>query len=139
MGQKIRDLMTDRLVDLDPDRPIAEGARRMREENIGDVLLTRGGKLEGIVTDRDIVVRCIAEDGDPRTGKLGDICSRDMITLSPDDDAAEAARLMGDKAIRRLPVVENGLLRGVVSLGDLAVERDQHSALREISAAPPTR
>jgi CBS domain-containing protein len=109
----------------------------MREANIGDIIVLEGDQLYGIVTDRDIVVRTVAEGRDPETATLGDICSREMTTLSPTDIVEDAVRLMRDKAIRRVPVIENGTPIGIVSLGDLAVSQDLHSTLGHISAAPP--
>jgi CBS domain-containing protein len=116
---------------------VAEAARKMRDADIGDVIVLEDSQLCGIVTDRDIVVRAIAEGRNPAKVKLGDICSRDMTTLSPTDTVEDAVRLMRDKAIRRLPVVEEGKPVGIVSIGDLAVSQDPHSALGDISAAPP--
>jgi CBS domain-containing protein len=139
MGSKIREYMTTDLVKLEADQPVAEAARRMRDADIGDVLVMRAGQLSGILTDRDIVVRCIAEGADPNRTRLEDVCSPDLATLSPDDDSDNAVRLMAKKAIRRVPVVENGEPVGVVSIGDLAVARDRDSALGGISAAPPNR
>lgn len=89
------------------------------------------------MTDRDIVVRGIAEGLDPRTNTLDDICSRTLTTVSPDDSIDTAVSLMREKAIRRLPVVKRGRPVGIVSIGDLAIERDRDSALADVSAAPP--
>ena len=139
MGSKIREYMTTDVVKLEADRPVLEAARRMRDSDIGTVLVMRAGELSGILTDRDIVVRCVAEGADPNQTRLGDVCSPELATLSPDDDSDNAVRLMAKKAIRRVPVVENGAPVGVVSLGDLAVARDRDSALGGISAAPPNR
>jgi CBS domain-containing protein len=91
----------------------------------------------GIVTDRDIVVRTVTETQDPATTTLTDICSHSVLTVTPTDSVEEAVRLMRTHAIRRLPVVEGGQAVGMVSLGDLAVERDPGSALGKISDAPP--
>ena len=91
----------------------------------------------GIVTDRDIAVRIVAEAQDPATTTLADICSHSLLTVTPTDSVEHAVRLMRTHAIRRLPVVEEGKAVGIVSLGDLAVERDPNSVLGEISAAPP--
>ena len=82
------------------------------------------------------MVRALAETADPRTIKLADICSRDVATLTPESSVTEGVKLMRDKAIRRVPVLENGKPVGIVSIGDLAVERDHDSALADISAAP---
>jgi CBS domain-containing protein len=85
--------------------------------------------VSGIVTDRDIVVRSVAERRDPTQTRLGDICSREMTTVSPSADVSDAIGLMKDKALRRPPVVEDGRPIGIVSLGDLAVPLDRRSAL----------
>lgn len=139
MGKQIRELMSTDLVKLDAGQPVAEAARRMRDENVGDVLVTRDGELEGILTDRDIVVRCIAENGDPSSMPVEQVCSAELATLAPEIDSDDAVSLMSKKAIRRIPVVENGEPVGIVSIGDLAEERDRRSALGAISAAPPNR
>ncbi len=110
----------------------------MKEHNIGDVVVTEGDQIRGIVTDRDIVVRAVAENKNPLDVRLAEILSDDLVTLSPQDSVDDAVRLMADRALRRLPVVENGKPVGIVTLGDLAVERDPSSALAGISAAPPT-
>lgn len=135
----VRDLMNTNLTQLDADTTVVEAARCMRDEDIGDVLVTEQGQLRGIVTDRDLVVRCLAEKG---TGDLGDItvgelCSTNLITVSPNDDVDDAVKLMSENAVRRLPVVDGQQPVGIVSLGDLAVAKDRESALGQISATPP--
>jgi CBS domain-containing protein len=137
MAQSIRDVMSANPITMPVASTVSEAARTMREANIGDIIVLEGDQLYGIVTDRDIVVRTVAEGRDPETATLGDICSREMTTLSPTDIVEDAVRLMRDKAIRRVPVIENGTPIGIVSLGDLAVSQDPHSALGHISAAPP--
>jgi CBS domain-containing protein len=109
----------------------------MRDRDIGDVIVIEHNQVCGIVTDRDIVVRTVAEAQDPASITLGDICSHALLTVRPTDSVEHAVRLMRTHAIRRVPVVDGGKAVGIVSLGDLAVERDPHSALGEISAAPP--
>jgi CBS domain-containing protein len=109
----------------------------MRDRDIGDILVMEGDRLQGIVTDRDIVVRCVADGGDISTKTLADVCSPEPITVTPDTKISEAARIMAEQAVRRLPVVEDGQPVGMVTLGDLAVERDPNSALGSISAASP--
>jgi CBS domain-containing protein len=135
---KIRDVMTPNPVTLDANVPVMKAAEAMRENDIGDVVVRHDGKLCGIVTDRDIVVRVLAAGQDPTATKLESICSHDMLTVSPDQDTSDAIRLMRERAIRRLPVVENNHLLGIVSLGDLAVILDPHSTLGDISAASPS-
>jgi len=139
MTGKIRDVMTKNPVILDADRPVTEAAQAMSKNDVGNVLVTRDRRLEGILTDRDLVVRCLANGSDPRETKVGQICSKELATLSPDDDSDHAVKLMGKKAIRRIPVVENDRPTGMVSLGDLALARDRDSALGGISAARPNR
>jgi CBS domain-containing protein len=139
MAESIRQIMTSELVALPVTATVGEAARAMREDDIGDVIVLDGGRVVGIVTDRDIVVRGIAEGRDPKQTRLADICSRDLTTISPSADVKDAVALMRGKALRRLPVVENDRPVGIVSLGDLAIEQDRRSALGEISAAPPNR
>jgi CBS domain-containing protein len=122
---------------LESDSPVMDAARVMRDSDIGDVIVIEGGSVCGIVTDRDIVVRGIASGKDPATTRLGEICSKDVTTVSSNTPVEEVIRLMRDRAIRRLPVVDGDRPVGVVSLGDLAVERDPSSALADISEAPP--
>lgn len=137
MPKRIRDVMTSNPVAMSETSLVTEAARAMRDADIGDVIVLKNNKVCGIVTDRDIVVRAIADGRDPAKATLGDICSRDLTTLSPIDTVEDAVQMMRDKAVRRLPVVEDNQVVGVVSLGDLALERDPNSALGDISAAPP--
>jgi CBS domain-containing protein len=109
----------------------------MRDADVGTMIVAEGGALKGLVTDRDIVVRAIADGRDPDQVKLGQICSSDVVSLSPDDTVDDAISAMREHDIRRLPVVEDGAPVGIVALGDLAVERDQRSVLADISAAEP--
>lgn len=139
MSQRISDIMTPGPVALPLDATLAEAARLMRDQGIGDVLVTTGGRLCGVVTDRDIVVRAVAESRDADTTVVGDVCSAELITLSPNDDMATAVDLMRRRAVRRLPVVEGGRAVGIVSIGDLAIDRDEKSALSDISKAPPNQ
>jgi CBS domain-containing protein len=123
---------------LESNAPLTDAARVMRDADIGDVIVIEGGSVCGIATDRDIVVRGIASGKDPSTTRLDEICSRDVTTVSSDTPVGEAVRLMRDRAIRRLPVVDGDQPVGVISLGDLAMERDPSSALADISEAPPS-
>ena len=134
----ISDVMTKDPATLDVMSTAADAALMMRERDIGDVLVTDGEQLCGIVTDRDIVVRAVAENRNPIAVTVGEICSRDVTTLSPNDSVSDAVKLMSDRALRRLPVVDDGRPVGIVSLGDLAIKEDRESALGQISAAPPT-
>jgi CBS domain-containing protein len=138
MGTSVRDVMTADVVTLPESASVAQAASAMRDSKIGDVIvLDEGDQVRGLVTDRDIAVRAVAEGRDVSQTKVGDICSSDVITLSPDDSTGDAVRLMREKAVRRLPVVEGGKAVGIVSIGDLAVELDSDSALADISASKP--
>lgn len=137
MAQTLKDLMTPNPLTVSRDTSVDRAARHMRDDGIGDVIVTDGGTVCGIVTDRDIVVRAIAEGRDPAKTTVGEICSGDLATLSPDAGVEEAVTLMRERALRRLPIIEDGRPVGVVSIGDLAIERDEQSALADISAAPP--
>lgn len=135
MATTIRELMAPRPVVVPPTSTLAEVAQLMRDGDIGDVIVQDGQQLRGIVTDRDIVVRAVAEDKTPSEVTVGEICSVDLVTLGPDDPVVRATQLMREHAIRRLPVTEDGRAVGVVSLGDLAIDRDARSVLAEISMA----
>jgi CBS domain-containing protein len=139
MAQKISEVMTHDPITMPATASTLEAARAMRDSNIGTVVVVDNGKVCGIVTDRDIVVRAVAQGRDPATTKLRDIGSHDLTTLALTDTVEHAVQVMRAKAIRRLPVVENGKPVGIVSLGDLALERDPDSALGSISAAPANR
>jgi CBS domain-containing protein len=137
MGQTVSDIMTQQLVLLSAEDTVRDAARHMRESNVGAIVVQKQGSLFGIVTDRDIVVRCLARGGDCDETPLGEICSPQLSTLRPDDEVDHAVALMREKAIRRIPVVKNGKAVGILSLGDLALERDPFSALGAISGASP--
>jgi CBS domain-containing protein len=111
----------------------------MRDQGIGDVLVTADGALCGVLTDRDIVIRAVAENLDLTRTALAEVCTAQIVTVHADDDAADAMELMRERAIRRLPVVQGRQPVGIISLGDLAIEQDEHSALSDISKAPPNR
>jgi CBS domain-containing protein len=138
--QTVRDLMSLEPIVLDATATVSDAARAMRARDVGDVLVRRDGKLFGIVTDRDIVVRVLAaHPEDAASARLADVCTGELECLAPDTPIPEAIKLMEEKAIRRIPIVEDGRPLGIVTLGDLAVARDRSSALAKISAAPPTR
>ncbi|HVL33345.1 MAG TPA: CBS domain-containing protein [Actinomycetota bacterium] len=134
---KLRDVMTPDPITIQATAPVVEAARMMRDSDVGDVIVMNDGSICGIVTDRDIVVRAIADGDDPRSLKVSDVCSQGVACMAPDDSTEEAAQMMRERAIRRLPVVENDMPVGIVSLGDLAQMKDPNSALADISAAPP--
>ena len=137
MHQTVREVMTPNPKTLAPGATVMEAAHAMRESDIGNVVVLDNGRLCGILTDRDIVVRALALGSDPVRTRVGDICSRDLTTISPDESVGQAVRLMRDKAIRRLPVEDQGRVVGVVTLGDVAIDADRRSALADVSAAPP--
>lgn len=137
MAQSIREVMTKDPITCSSTDSIVDAAKAMRKEDIGDVIVLDDSKqICGIVTDRDIAVKVVAENRDLTGTKLGEICTRDVATLSPDDSVGDAIRVMKEKAIRRVPIVENGAPVGIVSIGDLAVTNDSKSLLADISAAP---
>ncbi|GAA2944286.1 CBS domain-containing protein [Streptomyces enissocaesilis] len=135
MAQQVREIMTSDLVAVGALTAVSEVAHRMREENIGAVLVTEGDRLCGLVTDRDLVVRVLAEGKDPGDTTVREACSPDLVTVTPDDEVDRAIQLMREHSLRRLPVVEGATAVGIVSLGDLAIERDPDSALGDVSAA----
>jgi ATP-dependent Lon protease len=138
--QKVQDVMTKQVHSVHEDATIREVARMMRDQKIGDVLVCDAqGKLRGIITDRDIVVRAVADENlDINSVRAKDICTMDrIVTLEPSAGVDEAIRLMTEKAIRRIPVVEDEHPVGIVTIGDLAAQRDPNSALGQISQAAP--
>jgi CBS domain-containing protein len=135
--RKVRDIMSAAPVCMSPGESVSAAARAMKQHGIGTVLVLTDGRLIGLVTDRDITVRVLAEDRDPRTTRVGDIRSSELVVVGPDDDLAQAARLVRDRAVRRIPVLRNGTPVGVLSVGDLALEKDATSVLSGVSSAPP--
>jgi CBS domain-containing protein len=136
--QTVKDVMTTSVVYLPSETTIAEVARTMREQDIGDVVVADGPSLAGMVTDRDLVVRAVAEGKDPEATTVGEVMTRDLVTVRPEDTIQQAALLMRDRAVRRLLVCDDdqGLV-GVVSIGDLAERIDPDSVLGGISSAEP--
>jgi CBS domain-containing protein len=135
--ESVRDVMTPLPRVLDTSASVMDAAELMRDSDIGDVIVLEDRQLYGILTDRDIVVRVLAEGSDPATVRVGQVCSRELTTIPPTASVGDAVRLIREKAIRRLPVVEEGEVVGIVSMGDIAVARDRKSALGDVSAAPP--
>jgi CBS domain-containing protein len=134
---KTRDIMSAAPVCMAPGDSVSAAAAAMKRHGIGTVLVRAGGTLSGLVTDRDITVRVLAENRDPRITRIGDICSRELVVLGPDDDVAQAARLVRDRAVRRIAVLQDGTPVGVVSVGDLALAQGATSARSGLSSAPP--
>jgi CBS domain-containing protein len=120
-GLKVRDVMTADVLYLPADVTLDEAARAMRERDVGDVVVTEGPTMAGIVTDRDIVIRAVADRKDPTETTLGEIASRDLVLIEQDASAQEAADVMRGRSVRRLLVCDaDRQLVGIVSLGDLA-------------------
>jgi CBS domain-containing protein len=136
MAQQISELMTPDPVTCEMSAPITDAARVMRDNDIGAIIVTENDEVRGIVTDRDIVVRGLADGADPQSLHVGDVCSASPETVSPTDPVDRAIELVRGKDVRRIPVVEDGRPVGIVSIGDLAIERDGDSALADISSAP---
>jgi CBS domain-containing protein len=120
MGMSIREVMTSEVKAVEPTATVVEAAKVMAEQDIGPVPIVEDGRLAGIVTDRDIVVKVVAKGGDVNSMTVGDIASRDLVTITPDSDMNEALDLMAENQIRRLPVVEGDRLVGIVAQADVA-------------------
>jgi len=120
--------------------PVLMAARMMRDNDIGDVIVLgdTDGRVRGIVTDRDIVIRAVADERQLDQTTVGAICTAQLVTVAPDDTVDSAVALMRERAVRRIPVLENGKAVGILSIGDLAERFDQRSALADISTAPPS-
>lgn len=136
MAQTVREVMTKDPVTIEAEETVTELARRMREADAGAIVVLENGTVSGIATDRDIVVRVVAEEKAPKDTRVAEFFTRDVTTVGPDTSVDQAIDLMRTQAIRRLPVVEGGRAVGIVSLGDLAIEGEGERALADISAAP---
>ena len=138
MPQEIAEVMTRSPIALNRTASLVEAAQVMRDRDVGDVVVMNDdGSVYGILTDRDLVIRAVAEGLDLRQTPLSEICTDELVTLTSSDPVARAIETMSDEAIRRLPVVDDGSLVGIVSLGDIAEERDEDSVLADISSATP--
>lgn len=135
MNATVREVMTPDPIGVYYEQTIGEAARIMRDSGVGAVLVVREGTLIGVVTDRDLVVRALAYGAGP-DAPVGPLCSGRLIGIDASEDLTEAERRMRENAVRRLPVVENGQIVGMVSLGDLAVMADGDSPLAALSRAP---
>lgn len=133
---EVRNWMKKNVRTIGPRDTVAHARDLMTRERINQLPVVARGKLVGIVTDRDLVVRGLAEEG-VDTLTLADVCSADLTTVAPDADPRAVIKLMSDRAVRRVPVVEDGRPVGIVSLGDLAARLDEQSVLGQISSAPP--
>ena len=133
----VRELIQKPLIKVSSTSPVQEAARRMRDDDVGAVIVEEDGKPYGIVTDRDIAVRAVAQGLNVTIAPVASICSKELATVSPDEDIESAIQLMLDKALRRVLVVDaHSAPVGIVSLGDLAIARGSSSVLGQISAAP---
>ena len=135
----VSDLMNPNVVSIAPDESAALAARLLRRHNVGSLpVCSLDGRIRGIVTDRDIVLRCVAAESDPEQTKVREIMSRGVVSVGPEADVREATRLMASEQVRRLPVVDEGRVIGMLSLGDMAknarFDMEASKALAEISS-----
>ena len=125
MSKSVRDAMTENPRSIAASASVVEAARLMRAEHIGSLPITDDEKLVGMITDRDITTRVVAEAADPKTTSVEDVYSRDLISVEPDQDLDEALQLMARHQVRRLPVVESNRLVGIVAQADIAREENE--------------
>jgi CBS domain-containing protein len=125
MAKSVRDAMTADPRSIGASASVVEAARLMREQHIGSLPVTEDDRLVGMITDRDITTRVVAEGAVPETMSVGDVYSRDLISVEPNNDLEEALQLMGRHQVRRLAVVENGRLVGMVAQADIALKENE--------------
>jgi CBS domain-containing protein len=125
MAKSVRDAMTGDPRSIGATASVVEAARLMREQHIGSLPITDGEKLVGMITDRDITTRVVAEAADPKVISVEDVYSRDLVSVEPDNDLQEALQLMARHQVRRLPVVENDRLVGIVAQADIALGENE--------------
>ncbi|WP_018221859.1 CBS domain-containing protein [Salinispora pacifica] len=136
---RVSDVMTKQVIYLPLETTLDEAARVMKEADIGDVVATDGATLAGVLTDRDIVVRAVAQRSDPARTTIGSIITREVVMIEQNCTAGEAAALMRERGVRRVLVCDNERkLVGIVSLGDLALRLDPQSALGQLTGQAPT-
>jgi CBS domain-containing protein len=137
MAKFVRDAMTEGPRSIGASASVVEAARLMREEHIGSLPITENEQLVGMITDRDITTRVVADAADPNLMSVGDVYSRDLISIEPERDLDEALQLMARHQVRRLPVVEDGRLVGIVAQADIALkENEKTGALVEAISEP---
>ena len=136
MARTVGDVMTKDPKTLDEGAPVTAAAKLMRDEDIGTVIVTSNDQVRGILTDRDIVIRVVAEDRDLAEVTVGEFCSFGVTTASPDEPVDKALRTMEQENVRRLPVVDGGKPVGLVARGDLSEVTDTGDTLRDIAQAP---
>lgn len=134
----VQDVMTPNPRTASPETNVTELAGMMRANDTGFIPIVEDGQLKGVVTDRDIVIRAIADGRSPEECSAQDVCSTGIVTVSASESANTAARQMRDAHVRRVAVVDDDRFVGVVAIGDLAPVLDPDSALAEISSAPPS-
>jgi CBS domain-containing protein len=125
MANSVRDAMTEAPRSIGQSASVVEAALLMREADIGSLPITDDERLVGMITDRDITTRVVAEAADPKMTSVGDVYSRDLISVEPENDLEEALRLMARHQVRRLPVVEDGMLVGIVAQADIALRENE--------------
>jgi CBS domain-containing protein len=125
MAKSVRDAMTENPRSIAASASVVEAARLMREQHIGSLPITDDEQLVGMITDRDLATRVVAEAADPERTSVGEVYSRDLISIEPDEDLDEALQLMARHQVRRLPVVENGRLVGIVAQADIALSENE--------------
>lgn len=130
---QVREIMTTRIVSVQPNTSVKDAALMMNRHNIGSVPVVDGASVRGMLTDRDIVLRCVAENRDATTLKVTDICSQGAVSVRPDQSVSDAMNLMSTEQVRRLPVVDNGQLVGMLSLADVAREKSGMELAEAIS------
>ncbi|WP_275264648.1 CBS domain-containing protein [Jiangella asiatica] len=130
--------MTEQVMSVPTTAPVRQAAEVMRDNDIGDVVVVDDGVVRGVLTDRDMVIRVLADNKEPNAVTVGEVYSANVVVAQADTTIDDAVRAMRDRAVRRLPVVDReGRPVGVVSIGDFARSEDPHSALADISDAPP--
>jgi len=134
---KVKDIMTRNVACIDPNSTVAEAAKLMQQHNVGSIPVVDQSGVKGIITDRDIVIRNIASDGDPKNTPVRDVMTTQVTTATPDMDVNQLSSMMANQQVRRMPVVENNKLVGIVALGDMATnnwaDSEAAEALTEIS------
>jgi CBS domain-containing protein len=138
MAKSVRDAMTENPRSISASASVVEAARLMREEHVGSLPITDDENVVGMITDRDITTIVVAEAADPKMTSVGDVSIRDLISVEPDNDLEEALQLMARHQVRRLPVVENGRLVGIVAQADIALRENEKKTgeLVEAISAP---
>ena len=120
---KVKDLMSKNVAFITPEDTVILAAQLMKKHNVGSIPVCRNEKVIGIITDRDIALKAVASGSNPATLNVGEIMSPNPLLGNPEMDVTEAGKIMGENQIRRLPIVENNKLVGIIALGDIAIDR----------------